>query len=274
MLQVDKVDNTIANYEFDIEVELLCRFDHSNIIRTLGSGNIPRPFIILEKLKDLSQFLDLNPVDEPVKTIFKKPKQLNFQEVLIIAKDLSDALHYCQVDMHPDAMIIHRDLKPENLGLTMDKRLKLFDFGLCRCVKKRSHTTETYEMTGSTGSLRYMAPEVVLGMPYSEKVDVYSFAMVVWAIAKGKQPFRGFDREMHRVRVVTGGERPKLDKRWPKEFCNLLDVCWHQDFTIRPSFSAISEHLNIMIQSITTTSTESKGMTLFKKMSDAFATTK
>ena len=51
--------------------------------------------------------------------------------------------------------------------------LKLFDFGLCRVVRKRTQTDQAYEMTGNTGSLRYMAPEVVLNIPYTEKVDVY-----------------------------------------------------------------------------------------------------
>ena len=82
-----------------------------------------------------------------------------FPEVLRIAKDLADALDYCHTRVHGNAMIIHRDLKPENLGLTTEGRLKLFDFGLCRCVQKRSSDSDAYEMTGNTGSLRYMAPE-------------------------------------------------------------------------------------------------------------------
>ena len=53
------------------------------------------------------------------------------------------------------------DLKPANIGFTADMQLKLFDFGLVTCVKKRSHAAEVYEMTGYTGSLRYMAPEVI-----------------------------------------------------------------------------------------------------------------
>jgi serine/threonine protein kinase len=37
-------------------------------------------------------------------------------------------------------------------------------------------------MTGNTGSLRYMAPEVALRRPYSEKADVYSFGILVWQV--------------------------------------------------------------------------------------------
>jgi serine/threonine protein kinase len=142
----------------------------------------------------------------------------------------------------------YTDLKPENLGLSGDGTLKLFDFGLCRCVQKRSNETDTYEMTGYTGSLRYMAPEVVLSRPYNEKVDVFSYAIVVWTIARNKPPFRGFDREMHRNRVVQGGERPKLEKGWPADFSNLLSECWHQDSSKRPSFADVSARLGAMVK--------------------------
>ena len=45
-----------------------------------------------------------------------------------------------------------------------------------------------------------MAPEVVLNQPYTEKVDVYSFAVVIWTVARNKPPFRGYVRAKHRTR--------------------------------------------------------------------------
>ena len=44
-----------------------------------------------------------------------------------------------------------------------------------------------------------------------------------------------------------GGERPKLEKGWPKEFCDILAECWHQDPTKRPSFSQILPRLKSMV---------------------------
>ena len=88
--------------------------------------------------------------------------RLSFEQVLQLAKDLSDALLYLHEQLFEDAMVIHRDLKPENIGVDSSGRLKLFDFGLGRCVKKRSKDTESYKMTGETGTLRYMAPEVTI----------------------------------------------------------------------------------------------------------------
>jgi len=146
-------------------------------------------------------------------------------------------------------MIIHRDIKPENVGVSSDGVLKLFDFGLCRVVRKRTSADEAYAMTGNTGSIRYMAPEVVLKKPYTEAVDVFSFAVVVWTLSRNKHPYRGYSANDHMARVVQRGERPKLEASWPKEFRDLLTQCWHQDSTKRPSFDQVRRTLAAMIGS-------------------------
>mmetsp|Transcript_34524 Transcript_34524/g.32891 ORF Transcript_34524/g.32891 Transcript_34524/m.32891 type:complete len:387 (-) Transcript_34524:298-1458(-) len=247
MLSEKMKDDRIAIFEFDIEFELLSRLDHPNITAILGGGILPRPFIIMERLRDLSSVLDINFQETQPK--FLQRKAFSFFEMLNLAKDLSLSLRYLHAEVHPDGVILHRDLKPDNMGLTADGKLKLYDFGLCRCVKKRSCNTQSYEMTGNTGSLRFMAPEVVLGKAYNEKVDVYSFAVIVWLMATNKAPFKGYDRSMHRSRVVHGGERPKCDSDWPREFIDLLEACWHESSVQRPSFSQISDLLEDILES-------------------------
>ena len=135
------------------------------------------------------------------------------------------------------------DLKPDNVGFTNSGTLKLFDFGLCTCVRRRKHLNEAYELTGNTGSLRYMAPEVALRKPYTEKADVYSFGIMVWQMARDRVPFKGLSREDFMTHVVTAGERPKLDKSWPTGFSNLLTASWHSDPQLRPSFTVIVSQL-------------------------------
>ena len=240
-LQQSKVHCALAVSELNIELDLLSRIDHPNIINILGAGISPKPFIILERLQDVAQLFNL---DRP--QLFRR-RPFTFLGVLQIAKDFADALQYLHHNIHEDGMIIHRDLKPENLGLTADGTHKLFDFGLCRCVRKRTQDDQVYQMTGNTGSLRFMAPEVVLGKPYTEKVDVYSFAIVLWAIARNDEPFAGFNVASHKQRVAIGGERPKLSKSWPDDFKCLLTECWDPDSTRRPDFDQISNRLSKII---------------------------
>ena len=151
MLQVEKATNSVALNEFQVEVELLSRMNHRNVIRVLGAGKKPRPFIIIERLRCLNVMLGLdNAEGSAASFVGRQTATFTLMEVLRIAKDLADGLDYCHNTMDRDAMIIHRDLKPENLGLSADGRLKLFDFGLCRCVRKRRNQDDVYEMTGNT----------------------------------------------------------------------------------------------------------------------------
>jgi serine/threonine protein kinase len=135
-------------------------------------------------------------------------------------------------------------LKPDNVGFTADGTLKLFDFGLVTCVRARESPSDAYHMTGNTGSLRYMAPEVALREPYSEKVDVYSFGIMLWQMAKDSIPFTGLNKTEFMQEVVRGDVRPKPDRAWPAEFSDLLTSCWHRNPERRPSFAVVLAELH------------------------------
>ena len=144
--------------------------------------------------------------------------------------------------------VLHADLKPDNVGFTADGTLKLFDFGLCTLVQSRSTSTQVYEMTGNTGSLRYMAPEVAQQKPYCESADVYSFGIMVWQMARDRTPFHGLSRNDFMVKVVREQLRPKLDKQWPEEFTRILSSCWHSDPLKRLTFKNIAVELHKLIK--------------------------
>lgn len=146
------------------------------------------------------------------------------------------------------ASSVHSDLKPDNIGFAADGRVKLFDFGLCASVRAQREKTEQYRLTGNTGTLRYMAPEVVLGRSYHQSVDVYSFGILLWQVASGKVPFRDMGKKTYFDRVVVGGQRPRIDARWPLTFAHLLRQCWHEDKHARPSFVTIVQELETLVR--------------------------
>lgn len=247
MIKSAVANDGIACHEFDIEFGTLCRVDHKNIIKVIGSGEIPRKFLVLEYLEGGSLYqLLCKHQSKPTFTqrIFRQPT-FTYSTLLMRAKQIAEALNYLHT-FHPGATVIHRDIKPDNVGFTSDGCLKLFDFGLVTCVNSIK-PGDSYSMTGNTGSLRYMAPEVASREPYTEKVDVYSFGIMLWQMARDKLPFNGLSKAEFYKHVVHGNGRPKLDKNWPSSFRTLLSSCWDKNDRLRPSFSEIITILNTLI---------------------------
>jgi hypothetical protein len=250
MIKEEIQTDPVAVHEFNVEHGILSRVSHENIIKLVGAGRLPRRFIVLEWLGGgtLNSILQQNQVKPGLaQRLFRRPS-FTYNNLLSRAKDITDALHFLNNQAHKGATIIHRDLKPDNIGFTADGKLKLFDFGLCTCVKSRVSADDCYQMTGNTGSLRYMAPEVARKQPYNEKADVHSFGIVLWQMARDRVPFKGMSREQFMDAVVRRNERPKLDKSWPKEFSDMLSACWNPNSKLRPSFMELSKILENLLR--------------------------
>lgn len=133
-------------------------------------------------------------------------------------------------------------------GFTLDGTVKLIDFGLARTVENATISNDVYDMSGETGSLRYMAPEVASSQPYNQKADVYSFGIILWELVANKKPFDGMNRDEYYSRVVQGGERPPLNnKKWPEDLMELIKSCWDTEIAKRPDFADIVEVLDGML---------------------------
>lgn len=85
-------------------------------------------------------------------------------------------------------------------------------------------------------------------LPYNHKADVYSYGIILWELNAGKKPFDGLNRELFYERVVHGGERPPLSKKWPEELKKLVIACWSAEMENRPAFREIVEKLDSMLE--------------------------
>jgi len=119
--------------------------------------------------------------------------------------------------------------------------VKLFDFGLAKELDPslKCSTSELYELSGNTGSLRYMAPEVARSEPYSLTADVYSFGLLLWQICSMDLPYDGMNRQDHSELVVHGNERPAIDSSWSTPLRILMKRSWESDPLARPSMDSI-----------------------------------
>lgn len=245
-------DVAMAINEIESELAVHARLDHANIVKLEGAGITSKGvrFIVLERLDGgtLTQMLGYDTRIRDRRRRFWRKKTLSYLDVLRCARSIATAMTYCQEEAITDCMVLHRDLKPDNIGFTLNGDVKLIDFGLSKIVEQASaNSDDTYEMSGATGSLRYMAPEVADSLPYNHKADVYSFGIILWEMNACKKPFEGLDKEQFYEKVVHGGERPPINRKWPDELASLMTDSWNIDSTKRPTFPEIVQRLDSMI---------------------------
>lgn len=133
---------------------------------------------------------------------------------------------------------MYRDLKPENIGFDVRDDAKLYDFGLATEFRPEELENRTYKLTGDTGTIRYMAPEVALSQPYTEKADVFSFAVVLWQILEMEVPYGKLHDEAIQRKVIDLGYRPRIDPQWPQSIRRLLQDCFASS-PRRPSMDVV-----------------------------------
>ncbi len=119
------------------------------------------------------------------------------------------------------AGIIHRDLKPGNIMVTSDGVVKLMDFGLARRLRRAESDTASLTVEGEiAGTPAYMSPEQARGEELDARTDLFSFGVVLYEMATGKQAFSGttsaliFDAILHQAPVSPVRLNPKCPLSW------------------------------------------------------------
>ena len=96
-----------------------------------------------------------------------------------------------------DRGIIHRDLKGANILVTPDGLVKVLDFGLAKRLGSGilEDPTKSFatlqDASGVSGTLSYMAPEILRGEPADHRSDLWALGVVLYEAASGRQPFEG-----------------------------------------------------------------------------------
>jgi len=234
--------NPTALRDIKLEIELMGLMRHPNVLRPTAFCQHPdgSPMLVMPVISTiLSNELPKAPGSVPVWTRRTQCKRWPLIRGLRCGLQLAEALHYCHSEAMEGTRILHRDIKPSNIGFLANGRLVLFDFGLARLWDIEADDTETRQLTGQTGSLRYMAPEVALSQPYNHRAEVFSFATCLWQMCSHEIPFFEMDVESFIARVAKGSERPSIKSSWPPALQQLLRECWSATHNERPDIGAL-----------------------------------
>jgi serine/threonine protein kinase len=265
MLRDDLIEEEHSKGVIDLAVEarFLRRLAHDNIV-SMRATAISDPlesrfFIILEMLDGTLEEKLVSWRREINKTLSvwcgpfgyccanKAVLTKTWIERMLVARSIASAIKY----LHSES-IIYRDLKPENVGFS-GTQVKLFDFGLSkRLLPDDKASNGLYRLTGNTGSLRYMAPEVAMNQFYNTKADTYSFAIVFWQLCSLTVPYAGFNVRKHADEVVGRGYRPGIARSWPASWGELMKTCWQADIDARLDFEEILDAINDEYEALVT----------------------
>lgn len=152
-----------------LETRFMSDIEHPNIVKIRAMARCgafdEQYFLVMDRLYDTLERRIQNvwlPRFKRQSSFFGKAildrkgekKDALFEERIVYAYDLSAAINY----LH-QRKILYRDLKPENIGFDCRNDIKLFDFGLAKELRDDLKVDDNlYNLTGDTGSPRYMAP--------------------------------------------------------------------------------------------------------------------
>jgi serine/threonine protein kinase len=146
---------------------------------------------------------------------------------------LADALAHAH-----ERGIVHRDFKSGNVWVTPSGRLKVLDFGLSKRVEQKASEETTKfdqgwdEQHSITGTLPYMAPELLRGQEADARSDVWALGVVLYEMASGRRPFRGgtaYELSSSILREAPPAISPML----PPVLQSVIDKCLDKDPTQR-----------------------------------------
>ncbi|KAM7259695.1 hypothetical protein ACFE04_015436 [Oxalis oulophora] len=162
--------------------------------------------------------------------------KLPFIDVVELALDLARGLSF----LH-SMKIVHRDVKTENMLLDRHRTLKIADFGVARV-----EAINPRDMSGETGTLGYMAPEVLDGKPYNRSCDVYSFGICLWEIYCCDMPYRNRSFIDASGAVVRLNLRPEIPRCCPKPLARIMRKCWDENPEKRPEMQEVVRMLEAL----------------------------
>ncbi|OAY83783.1 G-type lectin S-receptor-like serine/threonine-protein kinase [Ananas comosus] len=226
--------------QFRTEVATLGAIQHVNLVRLRGfCFKGAERILVYDYMPNGS--LDSHLFTSDSKSLDWKAR---FRIILGVAKALAYLHEECR------ECIIHCDIKPENVLVDSDFSPKVADFGMAKLIDRNFDRA----LTTARGTLGYLAPEWILGLPITPKADVYSYGMMLFEIISGRrntEPLKdgrvGYFPLWAATNISEGEVLTLLDERLQgevdteefKRACRIACWCIQDGEAIRPTMVEI-----------------------------------
>ncbi|GKV22648.1 hypothetical protein SLEP1_g32499 [Rubroshorea leprosula] len=235
------VQSLRAKADFESEVRIISNVHHRNLLRLLGCCSKGAELLLVY------EFMPNGSLD---KFLFGEKKgSLNWKQRFDIILGTARGLAYLHEEFH--LCIIHRDIKPSNILLDHDFQPKIADFGLAKLLPQ----DRTHLSTQFAGTLGYTAPEYALHGQLSEKVDAYSYGIVVLEIISGqkssetrsdsvdefllKQAWSLYENNKHEELMDETLDRSEYDAEDVRKVIEIALMCTQASAASRPTMSEV-----------------------------------
>ena len=139
--------------------------------------------------------------------------------------------------------IIHRDLTPENIFIDKNNNIKIGDFGVSKILTTLNKYTQS-----QIGKIKYLAPEILKGLKYNNKVDIYALGCIIYELFTTNEYF--IDKKIDEKEC-------KIDTEvYNKKYQELIDILLKKDYHERPNIEEVIdlieniENINTIIAEI------------------------
>jgi len=209
------------------ELDICKDLQHRNIVRCLGHEYSERHLLVyLEYASGGS-----------LRCILNEFGSLEEAMMIVAMSGLLEGLEYLHTRSPP---VVHRDIKSANVLAGQDFVLKLADFG----CSKRDDTTQSFT---TTGSVLWMAPEVIRGLKggHGRKADIWSLGCVFIEMATAEKPWgnNAFDNILQAMKHIEGSdESPPIPDTLSSVTRDVISQCLRRDASERPRATDLLAH--------------------------------
>lgn len=222
---LSKEVSTKETEKFLHELQLMSQLRAPNVTQVFGGFSDEN-----NNLNIVMEYLDGGSLKNYLEDLVSKKEFLSLKRILTICLEITAGMIFLS-----SKGVIHRDLAARNILVSNDlKIIKVADFGLAKATE--TYYKGTFE---KPIPVKWCSIEVIKNRKYSEKSDVWSWAVTVWEIfSYGDLPYSTMING-ESLQFIVDGNRLSQPNNCPLQLYNLLLECWDFDPEKRPTFLQI-----------------------------------